>query len=94
VTISCGGQPVRPGDWVVGDHDGIVVVPAEQLAAAIAKARRIVKAEKGIERAILGGADLGELLGVRGIIAQKTKQEIVPQLRPAKRSGGAKRPAR
>ena len=30
VEISCGGLTVRPGDYVVGDADGVVVVPAER----------------------------------------------------------------
>ncbi len=29
VPITCGGLTVRPGDWVYGDADGVVVVPAE-----------------------------------------------------------------
>jgi len=29
VPITCGGQTVRPGDYVYGDADGVVVVPAE-----------------------------------------------------------------
>lgn len=33
VSISCGGVVVRPGDLVVGDADGVVVVPHERLAA-------------------------------------------------------------
>ncbi len=28
VTIACGGVAVRPGDLIVGDDDGVVVVPA------------------------------------------------------------------
>ncbi len=28
VTVTCGGRTVNPGDWVVGDADGVVVVPA------------------------------------------------------------------
>jgi len=27
--VTCGGLTVRPGDFVVGDRDGVVVVPAE-----------------------------------------------------------------
>ena len=29
VPVSCGGQVVRPGDFVVGDRDGVVVIPLE-----------------------------------------------------------------
>jgi RraA family protein len=29
VAVSCGGLTVRPGDYVYGDADGVVVVPAE-----------------------------------------------------------------
>jgi 4-hydroxy-4-methyl-2-oxoglutarate aldolase len=30
VPITCGGLTVRPGDYVYGDADGVVVVPAER----------------------------------------------------------------
>ena len=26
--IQCGGQSVRPGDWIIGDESGVVVIPA------------------------------------------------------------------
>lgn len=38
VPIGCGGAPVYPGDIIVGDQDGVMVIPAElaaQVAAAI-----------------------------------------------------------
>jgi len=38
VPIRCGGVPVRAGDLVVADEDGIVVVPAEQQDELIAAA--------------------------------------------------------
>ncbi|WP_030442200.1 RraA family protein [Actinoplanes subtropicus] len=38
VPIRCGGVPVRAGDLVVADEDGVVVVPAESLPEAIAAA--------------------------------------------------------
>jgi regulator of RNase E activity RraA len=31
VPVTCGGVRVRPGDWVVGDRSGVVVVPVESL---------------------------------------------------------------
>ncbi|WP_420113231.1 fumarylacetoacetate hydrolase family protein [Pseudactinotalea sp.] len=37
VTIACGGTTVQPGDIIVGDDDGVVVIPpslAEEIAAA------------------------------------------------------------
>ena len=41
VTISCGGVMVRPGDVVVADGDGVVVVPIE-IAADVAHWARVV----------------------------------------------------
>lgn len=42
--VTCGGQAVAPGDLVVGDEDGIVVVPAagspDLLARCLERARR------------------------------------------------------
>lgn len=36
VPIACGGVAVFPGDWLVGDSEGVVVVPAH-LAAVVAR---------------------------------------------------------
>ena len=35
VTIACGGVVVRPGDLVVGDSDGVVIVPHEEAEALL-----------------------------------------------------------
>lgn len=81
VTVSCGGQVVRPGDWLIGDADGVVVAPAGQLDEALALAARIVKAEKALERQIRKGADLGTLLRVSAKIEHKRGEIFIPQLR-------------
>lgn len=86
VTVCCGGQVVRPGDWLIGDCDGVVVVPEERLSATLAVARRIVQAEKKLERAIRAGADLGTLIHTQDVIAKKRSEVFVPQLRTKARS--------
>lgn len=37
VTIACGGVVVRPGDLIIGDNDGIVVVPYEEAEGLLPK---------------------------------------------------------
>ena len=81
VPVACGGQAVIPGDWLVGDDDGVVVIPSAQLEVAIAKAKQIVEAEKRIARAIRQGADLADLLQVDHLLEVKRQQIFVPQLR-------------
>jgi 4-hydroxy-4-methyl-2-oxoglutarate aldolase len=71
--ISCGGVPVRPGDVVIGDDDGVVVVPVEQVSAVIrsldAQSRR--EAERLAE--IAGGKPLpgwlDRVLQEKGLVA-------------------------
>jgi regulator of RNase E activity RraA len=35
VPVPCGGVLVRPGDYIVGDRDGVVVVPVEKIAKVV-----------------------------------------------------------
>lgn len=39
VPVRCGGLDVRPGDWVYGDADGVVVAPWEHHDAIVARVR-------------------------------------------------------
>jgi len=61
VPVQIGGQPVRPGDWVVGDADGLVVVPAEDAEAALALAEAAAAADEEIQARIAAGASLFDL---------------------------------
>ena len=45
VPVSCGGVVVRPGDVVVGDADGVAVVPRAHLEAVLAALRERAAAE-------------------------------------------------
>ncbi len=83
--IQCGGVIVRPGDWVIGDEDGIVVVPAERLEATLANASQLAEVEAMIEAEVAQGRDLAELLRYREVFDAKTKDGMLPQLRFLKR---------
>jgi RraA family protein len=56
--ISCGGVPVMPGDVVLGDGDGVLVVPSELSAQAPALAQGRIDAEGKWLAAIDGGVDV------------------------------------
>lgn len=53
-----GGVRVLPGDWIRGDGDGVLVIPAAQIDAVIAAAAEIRDAEDGIRGAIGRGVPL------------------------------------
>jgi len=59
-----GGVEVGTGDWIVGDVDGVVVVPAAQLDAVLAAGQRRSDAEAGMFDALAGGSTTVDLLGL------------------------------
>ncbi|MFE5007959.1 NAD(P)-binding domain-containing protein [Streptomyces sp. NPDC056696] len=56
VPVAVGGLVCRPGDVVVGDSDGVAVVPAEEAAKVLAQARAVEADEAGRRTAIRAGA--------------------------------------
>jgi 4-hydroxy-4-methyl-2-oxoglutarate aldolase len=56
--VTVGGVRVEPGDWVRGDGDGVVVVPAARAAEVLAAAREIHDTEDNIRAAIESGKSL------------------------------------
>lgn len=81
VPVACGGMVVKPGDWLVGDDDGVVVIPAAQLEETLEKAERIVRAERKIAQAIRNGVEVATLLRVDELLERKAKEIFIPQLR-------------
>ncbi len=72
VPIACGGQVVHPGDILVGDGDGVVVVPRHHAAAALVEVERIRSYEAARLEAIARGdffpSGLDQLLLERGAV--------------------------
>ena len=60
VTVALGDVQVRPGDIVVGDDDGVVVVPHHRLAEVAGLAAGIAEREDAITAAVLAGATIAE----------------------------------
>lgn len=55
VPISCGGTTVCPGDVIVGDADGAVVVPKESAAEVLEKATAVQREEEETVKKIASG---------------------------------------
>lgn len=58
VPIGCGGVPVFPGDVVVGDGDGVIVIPLERAATVAAEARTIVEYDEFVDEQLAAGRSL------------------------------------
>jgi RraA family protein len=81
IPIQCAGAVVSPGDWIVSDEDGIVVVPQPRLEDTIGAAERLRRVEIKIQREVESGKDLGTLLRYDELIAGKAATGGLPQLR-------------
>jgi 4-hydroxy-4-methyl-2-oxoglutarate aldolase len=66
VVISCAGAQVHMGDILLGDGDGIVVVPGRRAADVLLQAEDLNDLETQQERAIATQAPMPELLGILG----------------------------
>ena len=64
VPIQCGGVAVSPGDVVVVDGNGVVVVPMAQAAVILEQAQRLLATEHLLREKIKAGATIGELINV------------------------------
>jgi regulator of RNase E activity RraA len=58
VPIEIGGVVVNPGDWIVGDGDGVVVIPSAQLDAVLAQAEDDLQTEARIMARVQSGASV------------------------------------
>lgn len=64
VTAAVGNTPVNPGDLVIGDDDGVVVVPLAQVAETLLTARKIMEKEHSWMAELDAGRLLVDVLNI------------------------------
>lgn len=70
VPVSVGGTVVRPGDIVVGDADGVTVVPQESAKQVQSATKAKRDAEDKLRAKIADGESLPALIGVEQLLAE------------------------
>ena len=60
--VSVCGVSVRRGDWMVGDADGVVIVPGDHAEEIIGVAREIKKVDAKVFESVKKGASLTEIM--------------------------------
>ena len=61
VSIKIGEQYIRTGDWIVGDDDGVVVIPQEKAVEVANRAQAVVEREDREMAEIDEGSTLGKV---------------------------------
>jgi 3-hexulose-6-phosphate synthase/6-phospho-3-hexuloisomerase len=63
--ITCGGQLVRPGDYIVGDDSGVVVIPKERAYEIARRAKEVEKTESRLYEEIRRGKTLSQVANLK-----------------------------
>lgn len=61
--IEIAGVAVRPGDYVIADNSGIVVVPADRAEEVISEAESIVAREAAMAKDVIAGKSVVDVMG-------------------------------
>jgi regulator of RNase E activity RraA len=70
VPIQCGGVVVNPGDLMLGDDDGLVVIPHEMAAELLARVKARMVAEEGWIEALAAGKSVVEVYDIDGRLSR------------------------
>jgi 4-hydroxy-4-methyl-2-oxoglutarate aldolase len=73
-----GDVEVSTGDWVVGDVDGVTVVPGASLEAVLAAGLARAEKEDGFFAALRGGTTTVELLGLDASLIEAETDGLEP----------------
>ena len=68
VPVSCGGVAVRPGDIIVADADGVVVVPREEATDVLSKAQGASAKEEQMRERLAKGEYIYDILKLGDVL--------------------------
>lgn len=68
VPVQCAGVVVNPGDILIVDDNGVVIIPKEQGEEILGKARQLLETEHVLQEKIKAGATIGELVGIDEVL--------------------------
>ncbi|HQT79411.1 MAG TPA: RraA family protein [Rhodopila sp.] len=71
VPVSCGGVAVNPGDAIVADECGVLVLPPSGIEAAADRAIAMQEAEKATLKRLDAGEKMPDISGVTALIATR-----------------------
>jgi len=64
--VTIGAVTIATGDYLLGDRDGVVVIPRAIAADVVAKTEEVVATESDMRRALIGGMDPVEAYNTYG----------------------------
>jgi 4-hydroxy-4-methyl-2-oxoglutarate aldolase len=64
VPITCGGAQVNPGDLVVADIDGVMIVPSGRLDSVLHQIEELTELEAALDKAIRSQAPMAEIQAI------------------------------
>jgi 4-hydroxy-4-methyl-2-oxoglutarate aldolase len=66
VEVKIGDVVIQPGDYMVGDRDGLIRVPASLAEEVVAASEQAIATESLVRNAILAGMDPQQAYGCKG----------------------------
>ena len=64
MAVEIGGVKIHPGDWVVGDDDGVVIIPKGKVVEFANRAMDVLEKENRLRKEIDEGGTLGYITEV------------------------------
>ncbi len=68
VPITCGGVLVQPGDYILAEYDGVVVIPHQHIEAVLQPAEEKVRGENTVRAELAAGEKMRTVFERHGVL--------------------------